>query len=184
MSYFINLKRRQDRLNTISEHLTSLSIPFERIEAVDGKELTIEYLSSVWKKPTKRIDYWKCSGACYLSHIKMVERIIEAGIFPCMTLEDDCRFSESPIAEPGIVLLGGWVHKDNFYGAHAISFFTKEDASRWLQFLKKNKNTTDSVLNMFRKRKGGVSVYSKGFIAYQEPGYSDIEEKGMSRPTE
>ncbi len=73
--YVINLERRQDRLEKISENLNELNIYFERFEALDY--LKIESEPSV---------------ACALSHRGVIEKAKAEGNKSILVLEDDCYF--------------------------------------------------------------------------------------------
>ena len=75
--YFINLKRRTDRLEQIISELNKMNIPNEkvlRIEAVDEKVGIL---------------------GCAKSHIMTIEHFISTGKKRCMILEDDFEFTES-----------------------------------------------------------------------------------------
>lgn len=187
-AYVINLARRLDKMERISSHIYSLhpayviSQPFLRVNAVDGKELTLEQVRASYKAQGRAKEaYWRGGCACRLSHIKATEMAIEMGIVPCMILEDDCVFIEPPEVEPGMVLLGVYpVTKNgvtNYYGSHAVSYETIDDLRGWLEYLKAHKNTVDSVMNSYRKSGANVKPYSKGIIAYQEDGFSDINQE-------
>jgi len=72
----VNLNRRQDRWNSISEHLKSKNITnFEKFEAVDGRELT---LTNELKYLFRGNDFNFRRGVigCALSHIKIWRRLI------------------------------------------------------------------------------------------------------------
>jgi hypothetical protein len=174
LAYVINLDRRPDRLAQITAHLATLGLPMTRIPAIDGQL----WDGVGWKKQgVAKEHYWRGSAGCYFSHILALETAIAANVFPCVILEDDAVLNEAPVAERGMVYLGGWWvtkgKKTGLYGAHAIMYDTRLDAEMFLATLKTHKNTTDSVANNWRVL-GHATVYSKGFIAKQRTDHSDI----------
>jgi hypothetical protein len=144
-----------------------------RVPAVDGRL----WDGTGWKRQGRSVESrWRGGAGCYFSHIKALQNAIDQNVFPCMIVEDDCILSEPPIAEPGMVYLGGFIKGENIHGLHAVMYHTVKDASDFLVFLATHKNNSDSVANMYRKANPDkVKTYSKGFIATQKQNYSDIE---------
>ena len=92
----VNLTRRQDRWNSISEHLKSRNINnFEKFEAVDGRELT---LTNELKYLFRGNDFNFRRGVigCALSHIKIWRRLInDPKNNYYIVLEDDIELVEN-----------------------------------------------------------------------------------------
>ena len=175
LAYVINLDRRPDRLEQIAQHLADLGMPMTRVPAIDGRLWDGEG----WKKQGRAKEHrWRGAAGCWLSHVKALETAVAANVFPCVILEDDAVLDEVPVAEPGMVYLGGWWGNKQghlgLYGAHAIMYESQEAAHAYCKFLRTHKNTADSVGNLWRN-KGRAALYSKGFIAKQRAGFSDIE---------
>lgn len=94
-AYLINLDRSPDRLAIMQERFESLGIPFRRVVAVNGQELSPEDIGAV------RIDVpgWKPLSAnevaCFLSHRKCWELISLAPEDHGCIFEDDVLLSNS-----------------------------------------------------------------------------------------
>ena len=172
-AYVINLDHRHDRLETQIHQAESLGLDLVRVNAVYGKT----WDGKGWKKQGRSVESrWRGLAGCYFSHTLALEQAISNDVFPCMILEDDCVLSEAPVAEPGMVYLGGFESAKGIYGTHAIMYNTKADAEGFYNYVKSHKNTADSVANMYRKANPAmIKKYSKGFIATQKQNYSDIE---------
>jgi len=172
-AYYINLNRRPDRRTFQEKQAKELGLDLIRINAFDGKT----WDGTGWKKPSKNEARWRGAAGCYFSHCSALFAAIHYNVFPCMILEDDCILSEVPVAEPGMVYLGGYESAKGIYGFHAIMYNTRQDAIDFQLYAKAHKNTIDSVANMYRKTNPDkVKKYSKNFIATQLTGYSDIED--------
>jgi collagen beta-1,O-galactosyltransferase len=98
--YLINLNRRPERLRKMEEILHLVGIRFNRIEAVDGQNLTQAQLSSMefmpgyldpfHKRPMKLGEI-----GCFLSHYKVWEDITHNEHQRSIVLEDDVRFTQN-----------------------------------------------------------------------------------------
>jgi len=75
--YFINLERRKDRLQQITNELTRMNIPMEKIIRINAFDHKIGVLG------------------CSKSHIYAVKHFINSGKKRCMILEDDFEFTET-----------------------------------------------------------------------------------------
>ena len=107
--YVINLKRRKDRLKSISLHLKSLGFNFKRFEAIDAKKAS---LTSLMKNMNRFGPLGELSigdRACFQSHFKLWEKIAIYETLPVLVLEDDVR-----LTKPGINLLKNisWISND------------------------------------------------------------------------
>lgn len=86
--FFLNLDRRVDRLDQITEQLNIVEINAERISAVDGNELN----------PDPKIgNGWNHKGVagCALSHRKIIQIAKERGYKNFIVIEDDTIFSDN-----------------------------------------------------------------------------------------
>ena len=86
--FVINLKRREDRLKTITNKLNKLQIKFEIVEAIDGSLL----------EPDKSIGNGynhKGVAGCALSHRKVASIANERNLKNYLVIEDDCEFPEN-----------------------------------------------------------------------------------------
>jgi hypothetical protein len=83
----INLDRRQDRWDSFQRSLKGIHWPFrepERVPAVDGDAVTVP----IW---------WKQGGGawgCLMSHVRIIEDCIRAGVGRVLIMEDDVVFVE------------------------------------------------------------------------------------------
>ncbi len=84
-TYLINLTRRPDRLAQMDDALKALSLPYTRIEAVDGADADISQPAGHYMP--------KGAFACYLSHIKAYRAFLESGASHCVIMEDDVALS-------------------------------------------------------------------------------------------
>lgn len=91
--YVISLLRHTDRRTSIAEHLKSLGVPFEFIDAVDGKSLSAEILDK-YVAPENRSMPVGHTG-CYLSHLAAFQRMVERNQPQALILEDDARISRT-----------------------------------------------------------------------------------------
>ena len=89
--YVINLKRRPDRKEALIKALPGIDLTF--IEAVDGKDLSVEQLIKEKKLNTSFFDPWGkiTMGifACALSHKKAWDQALTDGVETALFLEDD-----------------------------------------------------------------------------------------------
>ena len=82
--YCISLKRREDRRSTIKNHLNSLGIDFEFVDAIDSLDIEGEFSIP------------KGAIGCNLSHLKIYKQVMGSNK-PVLILEDDVEFSSDVI---------------------------------------------------------------------------------------
>ena len=89
--YLVNLERRPDRLQEMTEQLNSLGIEFERIDAVDGNHIknSTDYFSPKRFFLENRRNYVPGEVGCALSHINIWKKIVYENIDYALVLEDD-----------------------------------------------------------------------------------------------
>lgn len=91
--YVINLAKNVKRLELIDARLKKLSLGYERIEAVYGKEVPI----SVQRQNSSRFWWWCIKGypmrdgeyGCAMSHLEFYRRMIKNNLPIACVLEDD-----------------------------------------------------------------------------------------------
>lgn len=90
--FVINLARSTDRLDDVKRQFSGQSVAFERIDAIDGAAMGAQALAA-WYDPQQHMHYHKklnpAEIACYLSHRKAWEIIIERELPFAVILEDD-----------------------------------------------------------------------------------------------
>ncbi|WP_100644104.1 glycosyltransferase family 25 protein [Alteromonas facilis] len=96
--FVINLARSTERLDVIQQQFSALNLSFERVNAVDGKDLTSQQLNAVYA-PQHPDAYYKTLNmgeiACYLSHRAIWQRIVDEHIPFAIILEDDVHLHSS-----------------------------------------------------------------------------------------
>jgi glycosyl transferase family 25 len=94
--YLINLDRSADRLARMDMELSRLGLKFERVAAVDGKELTLpmrEFDERGYRRYHGRIANVYEIG-CYLSHVRCAERLLASSASHALVLEDDLHLDD------------------------------------------------------------------------------------------
>lgn len=91
--FLINLDRSTERLEKAAQQLNRLNVPFERIAAVDGSQLTKAEIDAAFdiEQAERRTAYNLTIGemGCYLSHVECWRRIIAEALDFAIVLEDD-----------------------------------------------------------------------------------------------
>lgn len=92
-TYLINLDRSVERLKDMNSKAQAIGISFERVKAVDGGKL--DNLENYCQVPNNHYPYVLTAGevACFLSHRKCWEKLVESSQDWALILEDDCIFS-------------------------------------------------------------------------------------------
>lgn len=90
---YINLKREGARREYIEQHLSDRGFDFERVEAVDYKDLSpqdiaqrydAELVRKHWTRPLAESEI-----ACALSHLKCHQKIVDEDLAGALIVEDD-----------------------------------------------------------------------------------------------
>lgn len=89
----INLDRNPDRLDHVQEQFLKLKISFERVEAIDGQCLEVEFIDKIntdpsWPTPTK------AEFGCFMSHRKCWQNLVDSNENFAAIFEDDLFFSK------------------------------------------------------------------------------------------
>lgn len=93
-TYVVNLDGSDDRLRSISDLLDNLSIPFERVSAVDGRKLDLSTVADYDDGRARRYMGRSLVGGeigCYYSHLKVARLFLESGAPHALVFEDDAR---------------------------------------------------------------------------------------------
>lgn len=91
--YIINMKDSKTRMQRVREQLEELAIPYTRIDAVVGRELTEAEINACYdpilNKQLHHRNLTVGEIGCYLSHRKVFTMMVEQGIEKSLILEDD-----------------------------------------------------------------------------------------------
>lgn len=130
--YVINLKRREDRKIELLNKYPNVDFTF--IEAIDGKQVTIEQLIKENKVHTSFFDpngiVTMGVFACALSHKKAWEQALKDGVNNALFLEDDVYFHEPLLTSNGFTnKYQNILTEINQYDYDIIQLGKKEDSS-------------------------------------------------------
>lgn len=97
--FMINLVRRPERREKMEESFKEVGLQVEHVAAVDGNELTSEYLDEIGVKflpgytdPFQHRPMTKGEIGCFLSHYLVWEQQVKDKLVEVLVLEDDIRF--------------------------------------------------------------------------------------------
>ncbi|QYJ97545.1 glycosyltransferase family 25 protein [Shewanella alkalitolerans] len=97
--FVINLARSPERMTHITEQLNRIGVPFERLEGIDGNELTDSDIERVSPAKLVRQNYYRALSkgevGCSLSHKKAWQKIIDDGLDYAFILEDDIYLEDN-----------------------------------------------------------------------------------------
>ncbi len=88
--FVISLDRAPERRRSIEQHLSSLDLTYEIVDAVDGKLLSTEECD---KLLAPGVSYAPGVIGCYLSHLSVYQKILDREISLALILEDDARLN-------------------------------------------------------------------------------------------
>ena len=95
----INLARSPERLAAIASQLDTIGVPFERIDALDGKTLSDDFIEEVSPAQIVSKSYHralsKAEVACSLSHKRAWQQIIDDDLDFAIVLEDDVELLDN-----------------------------------------------------------------------------------------
>ncbi|WP_188822373.1 glycosyltransferase family 25 protein [Brucella endophytica] len=94
--YVINLDRSADRLDAIARSFNRIELGFERVSAIDAREFAPGYLAALTSNDRLAAE----TVACFLSHQKCWQKLLESNDPYAAIFEDDIIFS----AEAGLIL--------------------------------------------------------------------------------
>jgi GR25 family glycosyltransferase involved in LPS biosynthesis len=187
--YCINLEKRPDRWEKVSKQFNELSLTVERFPAYNGDTLN----------PTRHYPINKGEVGCFMSHYRILEKILKSEGDNFLIFEDDVEFCKNfnelledhlkqiPKNWDMIYLSGhimGKAHKvgKNIYKGKAIMatdsyFVNKKSAAKIKKILDDNflKRPVDYVY-MENQTNGNLNAYFfKPFLTRQSPDFSDIQ---------
>ena len=93
--FVINLDKNVSRMNVIARQLTDLRLPYERVSAVYGNELSVNDK----RQAVDRFGWWCLNSypirngeiGCALSHLSIYKKMIESNLTKACILEDDAN---------------------------------------------------------------------------------------------
>lgn len=101
----INLAKAQQKMGTVSAHLQALNVNHERLDGVNGYELSEQQFAEfgfnktfaqVWKRmPGTDEKNKKARMGCYLSHLKALRTARDQRLKSVLILEDDAVFAQN-----------------------------------------------------------------------------------------
>ncbi len=102
--FVINLDRSADRWENMHTQLDKLGLPYERFAAIDGKKCSDAFLggyySAFLNKKRYFADLSRGEIACYISHLKVCQKIVDLNLDYGIVLEDDIELSPLFYAVP------------------------------------------------------------------------------------
>lgn len=113
--YLINLDSSVERLKQADTELKKYNMTYQRISAVDGRELNIHDYKKYDSKQAYQLMGRDLLGAeigCYLSHLRCIERFLESDADYLIVLEDDLIL-ESDLPTISLQLLA-WLEEQNY----------------------------------------------------------------------
>lgn len=97
--FAINLERSESRWKAMRVQLERLGLPYERFSAVDGREISDEVLRRHYSAELNRRKYYvdlsRSEIACYISHLRVCEKILSENLDYAIILEDDVVLKDS-----------------------------------------------------------------------------------------
>ena len=88
--FVISLERAPERRRSIEQHLKSLDLAYEIVNAIDGKLLS---KAEQDKLLAPGVSYAPGVIGCYLSHLSVYQKILDQKISLALILEDDARLN-------------------------------------------------------------------------------------------
>lgn len=177
----INLARCPERMDKTHQELTQHGIPYERLEAVDGKTLEIVdgRIPGFKAIGSSKEHSYRGAAGCYFSHINALTKAIQNNRFPCFIMEDDIHIVgslEIPVTDAPIIYFGGNDNKSGVYSSHAILYRTADIANTVLAFAKKSPNSIDSIFVRLQKQQPSLFHFIRPYPIQQHDGFSFIYE--------
>lgn len=118
--FMINLLRRSERRERMEQNFKEIGLTVERMNAIDGQELTPDYLEEIgvrilpgYADPYQNRPMTMGEIGCFLSHFWIWEKVVMQGLKEVLILEDDIIF-ESFFKDRALNLMndarriGGW----------------------------------------------------------------------------
>jgi glycosyl transferase family 25 len=94
-SYVINLDKDVERLQFFSENFKRLGLEFERISAVNGRNMSEQdYQDFIKQRPRNNKSWLRGQMGCFLSHFSAWELVANGSEKYCAIFEDDVHISD------------------------------------------------------------------------------------------
>lgn len=95
--YVINLERSRERWQALQRHADQLGLGLRRVEAVDGRQLSVQQLKNFDEAAFRR-QHGKAplpgEVGCYFSHLKALQLIVDSDEEYAVIIEDDVLFTD------------------------------------------------------------------------------------------
>lgn len=96
--FIINLDRATTRWEKMRKQLEKLGLQYERFSAIDAKSASDTFLNQYYSAELNRKKYYvslsKSEIACYISHLKVCEKILSDNLDYAIVLEDDIELND------------------------------------------------------------------------------------------
>lgn len=135
--FVINLDRSTDRLTRIAAKFDEINVPFERIDAFDGKTLSDAFIEQMSPERVVKKRYYRSLSkgevACSLSHRKAWEKIVEEDLDFAIVLEDDVDLQDNFCQV--LDLIAGLPHNDwDFIKLYPLTRGGKKNIARQFEY--------------------------------------------------
>jgi len=97
-AYVINLARSPERRAHMVRELDKAGLQYDFVEAVEGRDLDLSDAGLVDQAWVREGPYWAGAVGCYLSHLKVHEKVLETDAERTLVLEDDVLLPADTIA--------------------------------------------------------------------------------------
>jgi len=95
-SYIINLEQDAARMSVIATRFQELGLAFERIDAVDGRQMPdVEFDNFARARPLKNGGWGRGQAGCFLSHYQAWEKIAGGADSYAAIFEDDLHIADA-----------------------------------------------------------------------------------------
>lgn len=195
--FIVSLKQDVEKRATISKVLNSFSLDYTFIDAVYGKELSIEYLDSLRNKSSGVLanrSYPATSGeiGCTLSHLKTYQEVIDRGLEWACILEDDVilderfemfikQFQSNNLDIHNLYLLGGQTPSSKKYIIKSIKNIKNIGSQNFYKTIKSERIIFRTCCYLIRSNlaESLISLAADEFILADD--WVHLVEKGLVR---
>ena len=160
--YVINLRKNHERMSRIKRRLDDLGIPFERVEAVYGRELSEKEKHS----KVSCFKWWCARGTlprdgeigCALSHIKVYKNLIDSGEGCCCVLEDDDTLKDG--LEEQLLRVERWIDPSKSQVVLLTNYSNDADDGSWRIVSTQGDSSTEAYVIT---RKAACNIIEKNY---------------------
>lgn len=174
--YYINLNRSYNRRNFMENQFDLYNIPFTRIEAVDGKKLSLKdgFIDDRFNYKTNYTIKNIYELACTLSHLKTILTSYQNGDEWALILEDDASISLCPFWEKTIIDIIDSAPAN--WNIISLFTYTEQCHAKKKKYIPFNKTWCNSALAYIINRKGMENIL-KGVYEEKDNNYTFILDK-------